>query len=78
MFQQNVNNVKIPSLETGEFFCQQHLLREAKISFINMHLFASSNAGIVSSNLTHNMDVCACIYSAFMLPCVLGSGLETG
>jgi hypothetical protein len=30
----------------------------------------SSNAGIVVSNPTQGMDVCVCVYSVFVLPCL--------
>jgi hypothetical protein len=33
-------------------------------------VFASSNSGMVGSNPTQGMDVCVCVYSAFVLSCV--------
>jgi hypothetical protein len=33
-------------------------------------VFARSNAGIVVSNSTQDMDVCVCVYSVFVLSCV--------
>jgi hypothetical protein len=32
--------------------------------------FAHSNAGIVGSNPTQDMDVCVCVYFVFVLSCV--------
>jgi hypothetical protein len=32
-------------------------------------VFARSNAGVVGSNPTQGMDVCVCVYSAFVLSC---------
>jgi hypothetical protein len=39
-------------------------------------VFARSNAGIVGSNPTQGMDVCVCVYSAFVLSCVLVAALR--
>jgi hypothetical protein len=33
-------------------------------------VFTHSDAGIVGSSLTGGMDICACVYSVFMLPCM--------
>jgi hypothetical protein len=41
-------------------------------------VFARSNAGIMGSNPNHGMNVCVCVYSMFVLSCVLSSGLATG
>jgi hypothetical protein len=40
-------------------------------------VFARSNAGIMGSNPTQDMDVCVCVYSVIVLFCV-SSGLATG
>jgi hypothetical protein len=34
-------------------------------------IFARSNTGIVGSNPTWDMDICVCVYSLFVLSCVL-------
>jgi hypothetical protein len=39
--------------------------------------FARPNAGIVGSNPIQGVDVCVCVYSVFVLSCVV-SGLATG
>jgi hypothetical protein len=39
-------------------------------------VFARSNAGIVGSNPTWDMDVCVCVYSVFMLSCVYVAALR--
>jgi hypothetical protein len=39
-------------------------------------VFARSNAGIVGSNLTQAMDICVCVYSAFVLSCVQVAALR--
>jgi hypothetical protein len=42
-------------------------------------VFARSNAGIVDSNPTQDIDDCVWVYCVFVLPCVcVGSGLTTG
>jgi hypothetical protein len=37
---------------------------------------ARSNAGIVGSNTTQGTDICVCVYSVFVLSCVLVAALR--
>jgi hypothetical protein len=39
-------------------------------------VFTRSNAGIVGSNPTQNMEVCVCVYSVFVIPCVQVAALR--
>jgi hypothetical protein len=39
-------------------------------------VFSPSNAGILGSNPTQDMDVCVCVYSVFMLSCVQVAALR--
>jgi hypothetical protein len=34
-------------------------------------VFTRSNSDVVGSNSTWGMDVCVCVYSVFVLPCML-------
>jgi hypothetical protein len=39
-------------------------------------VFARWNAGLVGSNFTQGMDVCVCVYSVCVLPCVYVAALQ--